>query len=255
MICFIKENYIWFPYYSLTCITCSLSKRAILSFLISNTPFELIRSDVWGPSLIISRLGNRYFVMFFDDYTKYTWICFLCKKSEVILIIKYLEQWLLLNSLPTIKFWDLIQLEYTMNKSLRISSHCMKLYFKVHAQETTTKWSLRKKKQAYSEYSQNFAGGFTCTFVMLHRAASTAVYLINMAAFSKIAEYICLWRTIPLSSNYSVLLFFGCICFFRMNALNFQPNERAVSLLVIGWYRKDTCAMITSCVMFLFLEM
>lgn len=147
MICFTKENCIWFPYYWLTCITCSLSKCAILSFPISNTPFELICRDLWGPSLIISRLGYRYFVMFFDDYSKYTWICFLCKKSEVILIINYLEQWLLLNSLPITKFWDLIQLENTMIKSLRISFHCMELYFKVHAQETTTNGVSERKNR------------------------------------------------------------------------------------------------------------
>ena len=27
--------------------------------------------------------GSRYFVTFIDDYTRYTWVCLIAKKSEV----------------------------------------------------------------------------------------------------------------------------------------------------------------------------
>ena len=37
-------------------------------------PFDLIHSDVWGPSSITTQGGSRYFVIFVDDFSIYTWI-------------------------------------------------------------------------------------------------------------------------------------------------------------------------------------
>ena len=41
---------------------------------ISNSIFELIHSDVWGPSPVASIGGSRYFVIYIDDYSRYSWI-------------------------------------------------------------------------------------------------------------------------------------------------------------------------------------
>ena len=49
-----------------------------VSFPISNKrslhPYELIHSDIWGPSTIPNILGSRWFVSLIDDYTRVTWI-------------------------------------------------------------------------------------------------------------------------------------------------------------------------------------
>ena len=49
--------------------SCQLGKQPVLSFnnseSISNSIFELIHSDVWGPSPVTSIGGSRYFVFFF----------------------------------------------------------------------------------------------------------------------------------------------------------------------------------------------
>jgi transposase InsO family protein len=47
-------------------------------------PLELIHTDVVGPMPTQSRKGYRYFVMFTDDATRYTYIYFLRHKSEVV---------------------------------------------------------------------------------------------------------------------------------------------------------------------------
>ena len=53
---------------------------------ISNSIFELIHSDVWGPSPVASIGGSRYFVVFIDDYSRYSWIFPMKSRSEILLI-------------------------------------------------------------------------------------------------------------------------------------------------------------------------
>ncbi|KAG8479763.1 hypothetical protein CXB51_029589 [Gossypium anomalum] len=68
------------------CSACQLGKAHKLPFNASSTvystPFELVESDVWGPSHIKSN-GFSYYVSFVDMYSRYTWVYFLKSKAEV----------------------------------------------------------------------------------------------------------------------------------------------------------------------------
>jgi len=44
------------------------------SFSVSSLPFDLIYSDVWGPSPINIKRGSRYYVSFINDHTRYYWV-------------------------------------------------------------------------------------------------------------------------------------------------------------------------------------
>ncbi|KAL6983665.1 hypothetical protein U1Q18_052612 [Sarracenia purpurea var. burkii] len=46
-------------------------------------PFDLIHSDMWGPSPVTTFSGHRYCVAFIDDHFRYTWIYLLKRKSDV----------------------------------------------------------------------------------------------------------------------------------------------------------------------------
>ena len=58
------------------CISCQLGKQLALPFntseSISTDIFDLIHYDVWGPSSVSSIGGSRYFVVFVDDYSRYS---------------------------------------------------------------------------------------------------------------------------------------------------------------------------------------
>ena len=54
-----------------------------LSYQHTTKPFQIVHSDVWGPSPHLSLDGNKYYVSFVDDFTRYTWIFPLRLKSEV----------------------------------------------------------------------------------------------------------------------------------------------------------------------------
>jgi hypothetical protein len=74
------------------CDTCIKAKSQRVSYPVSlnktNTPFALIHSDVWGPSLIPTSSGHRWFVIFVDDCTRMTWLYQLKTKDEVFTIFQ-----------------------------------------------------------------------------------------------------------------------------------------------------------------------
>ncbi|KAK4843082.1 hypothetical protein QYF36_003837 [Acer negundo] len=61
----------------------------------SRTPLELVYSDIWGPSPIISSTGHRYYISFVDDYIRFTWLYPIVLKSEALSVFlnfkKYVE--------------------------------------------------------------------------------------------------------------------------------------------------------------------
>ena len=64
---------------SLNCESCQYAKlhRVHLSPRVNkrvSAPFELIHSDVWGPYLVMSPSGFKYFVTFVDDFSHVTWL-------------------------------------------------------------------------------------------------------------------------------------------------------------------------------------
>jgi hypothetical protein len=55
-----------------SCNDCNKAKAHVLSFIFSScyasSPLEVIHSDLWGPSLIVSSNGFKYYVHFIDEY-------------------------------------------------------------------------------------------------------------------------------------------------------------------------------------------
>ena len=66
----------------------SVRKQLALPFnsseSISTDIFDLIHSDVWGPSSVSSIGGSQYFVVFVDDYSRYSWIFNMKHRSELL---------------------------------------------------------------------------------------------------------------------------------------------------------------------------
>jgi hypothetical protein len=68
------------------CDACQMAKSYQLPYpkstSMSTFPLELVFSDVWGPAS--KSFGCfKYYVSFIDDYSKFTWIYLLKKKSDV----------------------------------------------------------------------------------------------------------------------------------------------------------------------------
>jgi GAG-pre-integrase domain len=77
------------------CSECCMAKSHKLPFnsssTLSHTPLELVHFDLWG-SPIVSKDGYRYYVLFVDDFTHYTWIYVLHTKDELCKVFSLFKQ-------------------------------------------------------------------------------------------------------------------------------------------------------------------
>lgn len=76
----------------LHCEPCELAKHCRIVYPISNKrsliPFNIVHSNVWGPSPTVSLFRFHYFVTFVNDYSRTTWVYLLKTKSDVFSVVK-----------------------------------------------------------------------------------------------------------------------------------------------------------------------
>ena len=69
------------------CEGCQFGKQSKASFPhdkhVSKDVFEIVHSNVWGPTKTVSMGGCRFYVTFIDDHTRKVWVYFMKEKSEV----------------------------------------------------------------------------------------------------------------------------------------------------------------------------
>ena len=67
-------------------LSCQLGKSCKLPFdksnKISEFPLEKIHCDLWGPAPLNSTQNFRYYALFIDDCTRYSWLSPLKRKSD-----------------------------------------------------------------------------------------------------------------------------------------------------------------------------
>jgi hypothetical protein len=82
----------------------------------STKPLELVFSDVWGPApTSVGRFS--YYVTFIDDFSKFSWIYLIKKKSEVFQVFQnfqtLVERNLIVKSLPSKQIGEVNMKNYT----------------------------------------------------------------------------------------------------------------------------------------------
>ncbi|KAJ0039048.1 hypothetical protein Pint_22927 [Pistacia integerrima] len=198
------------------CNSCLCNKSHRLPFgpntLSSSRPLELIYSDVWGPAPILGFAQSRYYVIFVDHYTKYTWLYLLKLKSEVPLIFT--------------RFKNLVE-NYFQTKILTLYTDGGTEYNGVH----TTALNLGIQHMTSPPYTPEIVGTakrrhrhiVETGLTLLHQASIplsfwptaflTAIYLINRFPTPLLSHISPFEKLFSISPNYTKLRVFGCLCY------------------------------------------
>lgn len=76
----------------INCEVCELAKQTRSVYpakeYVSSHAFNLVHSDIWGPSRVSSINGSKWFITFVDDHTRITWVFLMRHKSEAGKIIQ-----------------------------------------------------------------------------------------------------------------------------------------------------------------------
>lgn len=77
------------------CDACQRGKNCRLPFSLStrqtSVVFNLIHCDIWGPSPTPTASGFRYYIIFVDDYSRYTWLYPMKAKSDSVDCFKHFK--------------------------------------------------------------------------------------------------------------------------------------------------------------------
>ena len=74
------------------CISAKMHKYPLTKTpIVSNFVLVVVHSDVWGPAPLSSILGFSYYMIFVDDYTRFTWLFLLKHKHEVLSVFKHFK--------------------------------------------------------------------------------------------------------------------------------------------------------------------
>jgi hypothetical protein len=205
----------------LDCSSCKLGKSKALSFPSHGSRaskcFEIIHTDVWGVSPVISHAQYKYFVTFIDDFSRFTWIYFLRSKADVFstfqAFVVFVENQFsahikILRSDSGGEYVSKEFQEYLKNKGILSQRSCPYTPQQNGVAE-------RKNRHLLDVVRTLLIDSSVPTRFWVE-ALSTAVHLINRLPSQVLnfaSPYSILFGVIP---EYDSLHVFGCVCFVHL---------------------------------------
>ncbi|KAM1674306.1 hypothetical protein ACFX15_039401 [Malus domestica] len=200
----------------LFCSNCVLGKCAKLPFQDSlcttSRSLELVHADVWVPAPVCSISGYRFYVIFVDDFTKYTWLYPLKHKSEVFPIFVQFQA--LVKNLSRHKIGTL-----RSDSGCEFISSNFKHHLSLHGIQQQLSCPYTPQQNGCAERKHKHIVETARTLLIASQvphqfwveAFLTAMYLINrLPPVNKSSPWEQFFRKVP---DYNSLRVFGCQCF------------------------------------------
>jgi hypothetical protein len=234
--------------------SCLLAKSKCLPFTTSNNvttaPLELIHSDLWS-SPISSLSGCRYYVIFIDNFSRFSWIYPMHKKSETFdyfVKFKCLAKNMISQKIKS--FQSNGEGEFISNKFsqfLKPNGIIHRISCPYIAQQNGL--AERKHRHVVETGLALLAQSKLPTFYWVD-AFNTSVYLINRMP-SPVLQNKCPYsKLLQKNPDYSLLRVFGCTCYpllrpYSSHKLIYR-SKKCIFLGYISNYRGYRCLDLTS---------
>ena len=217
-----KNKLSYEPSVESVCDPCQQAKSHQLPYPISvsasTSPLQLIFSDVWGPApTSVGRFS--YYVSFIDDYSKFTWIYLLKKRSDVFQVF--------------INFQNLV--ERKLNSKIiamqtdwggeyeKLNSFFQKLGISHHVScphAHQQNGSAERKHRHIVDMGLALLANASMPLKFWDEAFLTATYLINLLPSKVIKLETPITRLLGVTPDYTSLRVFGCACWPNLRPYN-----------------------------------
>ncbi|KAH9669465.1 retrovirus-related pol polyprotein from transposon RE1 [Citrus sinensis] len=200
------------------CSSCQMGKNCKLPFNFSNkissVPLHKIHCDLWGPAPISSVQNFRYYAVFVDDCTRYTWLYPLKNKSDLFdVFIKFQKQ-------VENRFDKRIKIfqsdgggEFISNEFQSHLSQCG-IQHQLSCPATPEQNGVAERKHRHiveTGLTMLFHANMPLQYWV--DAFSTAVYVINKLPSSTLNMKTPFYKLFGINFDYRGLRSFGCRCF------------------------------------------
>jgi transposase InsO family protein len=228
------------------CMSCQFGKQTKLPFnnsdSFSSAPFDFVHSDVWGPAPFTTEGGSRYFVIFVDDYSRFTWIYLLKHRSDLVSLFQTFHKMIQTQFSRTIKVFrsDNAQ-EYHDKSFLSIldSNGTLPHYSCPYTSQQNGR--AERKLRHILDVVRTLLISASVPERFWGEAALTAVYTINripLPTTHKKFPFELLYDKLP---DYSSLRVFGCVYFVSLPSHErnkLEPRSRLCCFLGYGISQK-----------------
>ena len=228
------------------CTSCHFGKQTKLPFnksdSFSSAPFDLIHSDIWGPAPVPTEGGSKYFVIFVDDFSRYTWIYLLHHRSELVSIYQTFHKMIETQFNRTVKVFrsDNAQ-EYNDKSFLSFLDSHGTLPQRSCPYTSQQNGRAERKHHHILDVVRTLLNSASLPERFWGEAALIAVYTINRipspTTHNK-SPFELLYGQTP---DYSSLRVFGCACFVSLpphERTKLQPRTRLCCFLGYGVSQK-----------------
>jgi hypothetical protein len=203
----------------------------------STHPLELVHSDVWGPAPINSSNGYRFYLLFVDDYSQFSWLYLLKRKSNVLHTFKHFQASVenLLSQKIKVLRTDCGG-EYTSNEfNAHCASHGITHHFS--CPHTPQQNGLVERKHRHViESALTLLSNAGLSITHWSYAVSTAVHLINRLPTPKLSHQTPWEMLFHKPPDITHLKTFGCLCFPYLRPYNnHKLQPRSTPCIFLGY--------------------
>lgn len=223
------------------CHACNISKSSRLPFsnncTKSNSPLEIVHSDIWGPSPTTSRSGFRYYISFIDDYSRFTWLYPLTHRSQALESFKHFKNHSENLFSTTIKYFQCDGAPELTQGQMRQFLSDSGITYRISCPYTPQQNGVAERKNRHlSEIARALLFHAQLPSKFWYDAYATAAFIINRIpsqSLDHVSPYEILFKIKP---AYSLFRTFGCLCYPFLGSTRVDKlSPKSVACIFLGY--------------------